>query len=403
MRDMPPRVAFFPDGFQEIDGVAVVARNYRDFARQQNIPFLLVHAGQEKKLLREGSVTRIQLSRSWLKFPLDRAHEFDLLFLRHARELTGIVKEFRPDFIQITGPSDVGILGALLAHNLNIPLAAFWQTNLPLYAGKRIAKSLSLLPDSVAAPAAQAAEHVSSLLTNRFYKIPSLLFAPNPEIVAGLTRATGKSCRIMGHGVDANVFHPAHRNRKEGPFTLGYVGRLTAEKNVRRLADLEKYLHANVRQKFEFLIVGEGAEESWLRSNLKNAQFTGPLRGEALSCAFANMDLLAFPSETETFGLVVLEALASGVPAVVMASGGPKFTVRHSSTGYVAENMDEFCKFVAALMMNPEILVAMSQKARSYAIENSWHRAFQKIYEAYSEHLGAYPGSFGRRAAAIIN
>lgn len=400
MRQSLPRIAFFPDGFHEIDGVAVVARNYGDFAKQQEIPFLMIHAGPSREVVQEGTFTRVQLQRSGLKFPLDRAHDFDLLFSRHVREATAILKEFRPDFIQITGPSDVGILGALLAHNLRVPLAAFWQTNLALYARKRTAKSLSFLPGTLAGPVAKTAERFSSLVTHRFYKIPSLLFAPNPEIAAELSKATGKNCRKMGHGVDTEAFNPAHRDRTGGAFVVGYVGRLTAEKNIRWLADLEKYLLENVQREFEIVIVGEGAEDSWLLANMRKARLTGPLRGEALSRAYANMDLLAFPSETETFGLVVLEALASGVPAVVTAQGGPKFTVRHNSTGYVAEDLSEFCEFVAALINHPNTLLAMSKTARDYAVKNSWTQAFQEIYEAYVDHLDAHR-SMGQRVGAI--
>ncbi|MHB8303231.1 MAG: glycosyltransferase [Acidobacteriaceae bacterium] len=383
-----PRVAFFPDAFLEVDGVAVVARNYEAFAKHNDIPLFIVNAGPREEVVCQGSVTRIQFQRSRLKFPLDRAHDFDLLFSRHARKATALLQEFAPDVIQITGPSDVGILGALLAHQLKVPLAAFWQTDLPMYAGRRTAQSLSFLPRAIAGPAAAAAERFSTMATTRFYKIPRLLFAPNPEIVAALGRATGKLCLPMGHGVDAAAFHPGHRDR-EGPhpFTIGYVGRLTAEKNVRWLADMENYLLRNGQGEFRIVIVGQGTEEKWLRANLRHAEFTGVLHGAALSRAYANMDLLAFPSQTETFGLVVLEALASGVPAVVTSGGGPKYTVRHNATGYVAEDLEEFCSSVAALLLQRDTLRTMSGSARKYAEQSSWSNAFRSIYVAYADHL----------------
>lgn len=382
------RVAFFPDGFHEIDGVAVVARQYASFAKQQDIAFLMFHAGPRDEVFREGSVTRVQLKRSWVKFPLDRAHDFDLMFSQHSGRVASLLKQFQPDLIQITGPSDVGILGMLMAHNLSIPLSAFWQTNLSLYAGKRAAKSFSFLPKALAGSAGRAAERFSSAAVHRYYKVPRMLFAPNPEIVAELARATGKTCLIMGHGVDAEVFSPGHRDRGSDIFTIGYVGRLTAEKNVRWLAALEKYLLKNVPMEFRIAVVGEGTEETWLRANLQCADFAGVLRGPALSRAYANMDLLAFPSETETFGLVVLEALASGVPAVVTASGGPKYTVRHNVTGCIADGIDEFCELVGSLMSKPAALATMSRAARKFAETSSWDSAFERIYDAYSEHLG---------------
>ena len=86
-----------------------------------------------------------------------------------------------------------------------------------------------------------------------------------------------------------------------------------------------------------FLIVGHGSEEAALRRELHEAEFAGVLRGEALAQAYANMDVLVFPSHTDTFGNVVLEALASGVPAVVTPDGGPKFIVRDGETGFVTD------------------------------------------------------------------
>jgi glycosyltransferase involved in cell wall biosynthesis len=382
-----PRVAFFPDAFHEVDGVAVVARNFAAYARQWNIPLLMVHAGPCDQVVQEGSVTRMQLRRSQIKFPLDKNHEFDLILLRRYRKVAAVLREFKPDVVQITGPSDIGILGALCAHNIKIPLSAFWQTNLPQYAGLRTSRALRFLPSRAARYASRAAENFSCLATTRFYKIPRILFAPNPEIVQALIDATGKPCFPMGHGVDTARFSPEFRDRNGGPFTIGYVGRLTSEKNVRLLAQLEHALLGKGHRDFRLLLVGHGAEEKWLRQNLRHAEFLGVLSGDELSRAFANMDVLAFPSETETFGLVVLEALASGVPVVAMAAGGPKYTVEHGKTGFVAKNFEDFASYVAALMADPELVSTMRKAGRRHANSSSWDHAFQNIYQTYRSHL----------------
>ena len=102
---------------------------------------------------------------------------------------------------------------------------------------------------------------------------------------------------------------------------------------MRALARLEQALLDMGHRDFRFVVVGEGAEQEWLRNNMRQAEFTGVLTGPELSRTFANFDVLAFPSETDTFGLVVLEAFASGVPAVVTDRGGPQYTVRHGSSG----------------------------------------------------------------------
>lgn len=387
MNGQHARVAFFPDAFHEVDGVAVVARNLAAYARECDIPLLIVHAGPCNAVVQEGSVTRMELRRSPIKFPLDRTHEFDLILLRRYRDAAKLLSEFKPDLIQITGPSDIGILGAMCAHKMKIPLAAFWQTNLPQYAGLRTAQALKFLPQRAAGYVSRRVQQLSHRATTRFYKIPRILFAPNPEIVQMLADATGKPCFPMGHGVDTRRFSPEFRNSNRGPFTIGYVGRLTAEKNVRWLARLEQALLANGLRDFRIVIAGHGAEQEWLRHNMRHAEFLGVLGGDELSRAFANMDVLAFPSETETFGLVVLEALASGVPVVAMAAGGPKYTVEHGKTGYVARDFEEFASYVAGLIKDPQMVSTMREACRRHAQASSWGCAFQNIYQTYRSHL----------------
>ena len=389
------RVAFFPDGYHEIDGVAMFARHFEAYAKSRNIPFLMVHAGSRDQIVRDGSVTRVELRRGPVQFPLDKAHSFDLLLSRHYRKVAALLQDFSPQIVQITGPSDTGILGAMLSHKLKVPLAAFWQTNLPQYAGMRTAQALASLPESLALGLSKTAERWSSAITTRFYKIPRLVFAPNQEIIAMLASATGKPCLRMDHGVDIEKFSPVYRDQQSGPFTIGYVGRLSAEKNIRWLALLEQRLLQACHQNFRIVVVGQGAEAAWLQANMRHVEICGVLTGRDLSRAYANMDVLAFPSETDTFGLVVLEALASGVPAVVTASGGPKFIVQQGITGYVANNVEEFSSAVATLISQPGTLLSMRESAREYAKGHSWEYVFEGVYSAYDQYgsVAGIPGA----------
>ncbi len=406
MKRNNPRIAFFPCVYHEVDGVAKTSREFEAFARRHEMAFFMVHAGPGDEVTTTGSVTRVQLPRSPVKFPLDRAHDYDLLFLRHYRKLEPFLRNFQPDVVQITGPSDVGTLGAYVAHKMKIPLAASWQTNLHQYARRRMAAAASFLPKPAAEKIAGFAERWSFRASARFYKIPRLLFAPNPEMIRVLEAATGKRCYLMSHAVDTEVFRPELRDRQLGdrqlrdgelrdirqdPFRIGYVGRLTTEKNVRALARLEQALLHLGHRDFRFVIVGEGAERNWLRKNMRQAEFTGVLTGDELSRTFANFDVLAFPSETDTFGLVVLEALASGVPAVVTDRGGPQYTLRHGISGYIARSDDEFAAYTARLMSEPELLSAMRQAAREQALTTSWDRIFEGMYEAYERCVSPLP------------
>jgi phosphatidylinositol alpha 1,6-mannosyltransferase len=388
-----PRVAFFPCVYHEVDGVAETARQFEAFARRHELPFLMVHAGPHHEIATEGSVTRVQLQRSRLKFPLDRSHQYDLLFTGHYRKIEGLLRDFHPDVVQISGPSDAGTLGVLVAHKMGIPLAASWQTNLHEFSRRRAAAALSFLPRRIAEPISAAAESWSLRAINRFYRIPRLLFAPNPELIRMLEAQTGKPCYLMSHAVDSERFHPKFRKRNPGPFRIGYVGRLTAEKNVRLLARLEQALIDGGHHDFRIVIVGEGRESGWLRQNLRHAELTGLLTGENLSREFANFDVFAFPSETDTFGLVVLEALASGVPAVVTDRGGPQFTVRHGHTGFVAASFEDFVSYTSRLMSQPGLLNAMRVNARQEALATSWDRIFTGMLDVYERCLLRPPAS----------
>jgi glycosyltransferase involved in cell wall biosynthesis len=107
----------------------------------------------------------------------------------------------------------------------------------------------------------------------------------------------------------------------------------------------------------------------------------GVLRGEALAAAYANMDLLVFPSHTDTFGNVVLEALASGVPAVVTPDGGPAHIVQHGETGRIAQD-EEFAAVIAETLHDARF-AAMRVAAREYALRCSWDAVFDGVVAAY--------------------
>ena len=106
------------------------------------------------------------------------------------------------------------------------------------------------------------------------------------------------------------------------------------------------------------------------------------LKGEALATAYANMDLFVFPSHTDTFGNVVLEALASGVPAIVTPDGGPCSFIRDKVTGRIVPD-EEFSSAIAEILNNPKLHDEMRHAARSYALTASWDSVFQGVYAAY--------------------
>jgi phosphatidylinositol alpha 1,6-mannosyltransferase len=135
--------------------------------------------------------------------------------------------------------------------------------------------------------------------------------------------------------------------------------------------------------RFQMVVVGDGDERPWLERNLHHGVFTGVLRDHALAEAYANMDLFIFPSRTDTFGNVIQEAAASGVPAVVTAEGGPMQLVVNGITGFIAQDDRDFVQTVLECAANPERLRIMGNAARKNLHGRSWDSAFEMTYSAY--------------------
>jgi phosphatidylinositol alpha 1,6-mannosyltransferase len=390
-----PRVAYFPDSFHEVNGVAHTSRHFESFARRKNLPFLCIRAGDRAEngaqaFIEDGNVWTLELPRGLFSFALERDLRFDPAFPRHIPLIGEVLDRFQPDLIHITGPSEVGMLGAGLAHHRNLPLAASWHTNVHEYLARRSDWLLRLLPERQSQTAGQKIQDLTLAAAARFYSIAKVLYAPNLELCELLQSATGRPCFLMPRGVDTELFTPARRRRIPGDdaMVLGFVGRLSVEKNVTLLASIHDELIALGVTNFRFLIIGQGDEEQWLRDRMHQAEFAGVLRGEALAEAYASMDLFVFPSHTDTFGNVVLEALASGVPAIVTPDGGPRYIVREGETGQIVSD-EGFTRSIADLVSDPIQLAAMRETARAYALTASWDAVFEGVYAGYETILPA--------------
>ena len=352
-----------------------------------------------------GSVAWVEFRRSRWAFRLEQDLFFDPFFFRHGFAIGRALRAFRPEAIHITGPSELGLLGAWFAWRLGVPVVASWHTNVHEYAGRRLAVRLRTF-GAAGAAAGRWLEGLTLTASAWFYRLARVLFAPNPALCRLLAAKVGRPCELMTRGVDTELFSPARRSQPafgEEPLAgtpagdadgspgrgatqdlvLGYVGRLSVEKNTALLPEVDRALRAaGLAPRWN--IVGHGAEQANLQRQLgEAAAFPGVLKGEALAEAFAAMDLLVFPSHTDTFGNVVLEALASGVPAVVTPDGGPAHTVRDGVTGWVVPDA-AFASAVEAFMrMTPEARAAMRTAAREHALGCSWDAVFERVFAVY--------------------
>ena len=375
-----PRVAFFTDSYYEANGVARTSAALETYAAKHDRPMLLVHGGRNTQVTRTGSIVRLELARSHrTSFPLEHDLYFDVAFWRHCGRVARMLDEFKPDVLHFTGPSDVGQLGMWLGYRHRIPMVGSWHTNLHEYAARRLSKRVRH------AGMLRRVEACALSITLLFYRFPPrIVLAPNSDWQSLLQQRTRKPTSVMTRGIDTTAFGPERRTTSGDAVNVGYVGRLSTEKNIALLPDLEQAL-IDAGINYRFTIVGNGTDGAWLRSRMKRAEFTGVLRGEALASAYANMDVFAFPSETETVGNVVLEAMASGVAVVAMARGGHRFVTQAGRSALIADSGAEFISLTLALTCDRARRLALGAAARAHACERSWNAVFDGVYRSYEE------------------
>ena len=380
-----PRVALFADSFNETNGAANVLRRLTAFAKAKNYPFLCVRAGAKTCFWREGSLEILELKRSFTAVTLNEDLKYDPLLWRYHGLIKKTIRDFQPDVLHLTGVNDISQLGFVFAHFKKLPAVASWHTNAHQYLAQRILNRLSFLPVGMQSKVKQTIEKNSLRGVMKMYFLAQIQLAPNLELVELIRRMTNRPTFLLERGVDAEFFSPDNRRRTDKTFNLGFVGRLRPEKNVRFLAEVDAALQKAGVQDYRFVIVGEGSEAEWLNYHLKNKTLTGVLHGQELARTYADLDLVVFPSKTDAFGNVALEAMASGVPSVVMPDGGPKFLIEHEKNGFIARDDVDFCTIVTDTLNSPEKLIEMKINARQTALKYCWENIFQSVFENYKK------------------
>lgn len=375
-----PRVALFADSLLEVNGVALTCRMLEDYARRRGLPLLVVHAGPETRPSSEGGLRRLSLKTGALSLRLENDLRFDLLFARHLKMVIESIRAFQAEAVHITGANHAGFLGSLAAWRLRLPVVMSWHTNVHEYARCR-------LPAGVPQWLRQQAQAWSWRGLALYYRQARIILAPNHEIAAALERDAGKPVQWMPRGVDCELFHPRKRDRADGAFVAGYVGRLSPEKSVRRLAGVARALLQSGVTDFRIEIVGGGSEHGWLQANVPHARLCGVLKGEALARAYAGFDVFVFPSETDTYGNVVQEAMASGVPCVVMGSGGPASIITDGVTGRVCHKTEDLGAAVVELAQRSELRRRLGVAARRAAEKRTWEAVGEIVWDAYRKAL----------------
>lgn len=290
------------------------------------------------------------------------------------------LREFNPDIVHIATPDLLGFKALKWAIRNGKPIVSSYHTHFSSYLKYY---NLSIL------------EPLLWKYLCWFYEKCEHVYVPSQSMADLLIERNIKSdLKIWARGIDHERFNPDHRDeiwRKKCGFepddiVITFVSRLVWEKNLEIFADVLNKLGKKY-SRVKAMIVGDGPAMSELKERMPDAFYAGFLTGEELSKAYASSEIFFFPSDTETFGNVTLEAMASGLPAVVADATGSRSLVNHGKNGYVVpvESIDNFYKFIEKLIVDEGLRTSMSNAAITKANEYQWDAVNGYLLSYYKE------------------
>lgn len=277
-------------------------------------------------------------------------------------------KRHRPDVLYIATEGPLGLSALRAARRLGISVVSGFHTNFQQYSSQYGFGMLT-----------RALTHYLRWFHNR----STLTLVPSASQHLELERRHFERLAMLSRGVDSQLFHPSKRQNAlreqwglaSDDMAILYVGRLAPEKNLGLLKRCFENLQASYPQRrLRLVVIGDGPQRTVLEKQLPNAIFCGNQRGEELAAHYACGDMFVFPSLTETFGNVVLEALASGLGVVAYDQAGAAQHIRHGYNGVLAMPGDEeaFCEAARWLLDEPENLRGVRLNARQHASRQGW-------------------------------
>ncbi|MBX3097397.1 MAG: glycosyltransferase family 1 protein [Fimbriimonadaceae bacterium] len=369
----PARVALFTDTFIETNGAAHTLRKVAEQATTLGWEFDVFTYGEHFQTTERAPGKTYHFDHRLSVGYYENLRLELLPDSRIDRAFWDQMKMSPYEVIHIATPGGMGFTGRRLAHQAGLPVVGTYHTHFADYAAMRLPLALKHLVTAG-----------SWALMRAFYgRCKSVLF---PTVgAAEIARRNGFEMRlgIFSRGVDTGRFSPSHRKRNDRRPLVSYVGRLAPEKNVRILPDILNDQDAEVQ------IVGDGPERGWIERRLPKASFLGYQHGASLSEAYANSDILLFPSLTDTFGNVVLEAMSSGVVPIVMEAPGPRDFVTDGVNALIANDMGGMREALKRLLAHPDERSRMASAARAFAESRDWARATRTLFESYREAASA--------------
>ncbi|HEY0782835.1 MAG TPA: glycosyltransferase [Thermoanaerobaculia bacterium] len=365
--------AWFTDTLTDVNGVAKTVRTLAGLARERGRQLVAITCGQEAP----PADIAVRSFQPMAEFPVP-GYESQKITLPPLLEVLEHCERERYSEILISTPGPLGLLGLAAGKLLGIPTTAIYHTDFPLYV-RHLLGSPTL-------------EEMTWGYMRWFFGQTDRLYVASRCYRDVLTAHgfDGARLALLPRGVDASFFHPEQRDESffwrfglSRGFKLLYVGRVSREKNLDALLSAFTQLAATGRRA-QLVVVGDGPHLKSLARRYRNPDilFTGFLHGEELARAYASCDLFVFPSTTDTFGNVVLEAQASGLPAIVSNQGGPQEIVAPNASGLVVDvdRPGELTRAMIELYDDPARLAAMAARAVEHARSRSWEQLLDQLW-----------------------
>lgn len=301
----------------------------------------------------------------------------------------------RADLVHVATPGPLGFAAARAANRLGLPLTADFRTNFHSYSRYY---RLGWLEPAVC------------LYLRALHNRADLNFVPTRALRNQLSGRGFKRLAVVGRGVDTSLFSPTRRSNElrrawgatdDHHMVMLYVGRLAAEKNVElalRAFSVSRYL----RPQTQMVVVGDGPQRQRLQAEYPAAQFVGTRHGEDLARHYASADLFVFPSRSETFGNVTLEAMASGLAVVAFDGAAVAEHIHHGRNGVVVgtDHEGDFIQTACRTAAMADLLVPLRQNARDTAAGVTWETASSR-FEKHLLDVAAHPETRTARHALL--
>lgn len=371
------RVAIFTGNYNHIqDGVSLTLNRLVAFLEEKGIPVIVFGPTvDEPEIDHEGEFVAVP------SVPVPGRAEYRLT-VGFPESAQNRLREFKPTLLHLATPDVLGFRAMRWGQANDIQIVASYHTHFTSYLKYYKLDMLKLL---------------GWKYLSWFYSQCKHIYVPSPSMADELNEeGIDEGIRIWARGVNTEDFNPKHRDlewRRSIGFddeqkVVTFVSRLVWEKNLQTYVDtINKLQQSN--SDIRAMIVGDGPAKKELEHMLPNAHFTGFVTGKELSRAYASSDIFLFPSETETFGNVTLEAMSSGLPCVVADATGSRSLVESGVNGFLAAPRDTnaFAQCVGRIAKDENMREEMGKAARQKALAYSWENVNTKLLENYREAL----------------